>query len=178
MLLVLGGIAGSGRRRVTRTFAARHDFHLYSIRNKMVRRLEKGAGGLMRERLYEPKSDDERIRLYERIAKDFYMLSTMYEHVIMTDTFHRARPREYFLNEARQHFSDVVFAWISSDDEHMRERVLRRMPHGEHFIKATLKDKETHELEFEALPAGTPIVRYEESADEVVAELAKLVRIS
>lgn len=123
MLVVLGGLLGSGTRTLANELAMKYGLYRYEIDSKKLRKPVLGPHGNFT--ILQPNTDEERLRIYKNIFKDFPLLSKMYPDVIVDDVFHRKSPREYFLSEARKYYESVVFVWIDSDDESVKIRLTR-----------------------------------------------------
>ena len=124
MLVVLGGFIGNGRGFLGPLLAKEMGFYYYPLLEKK-KQLYLDNKHRLHERIMEPSTDPARAQLYREVLKDFRLLSKMYPDVIVEDTFHREKPREFFLQEARRYFSPVVFVWIESPDETAVARLQR-----------------------------------------------------
>jgi len=175
MMLIVGGFSGSGKRYVVRAFAEKYGFYQYPIREKMLRMFVKDRRGLMREQVLQPKDNNEQLRIYERIASEFPRLTKMYPHVLVTDTFHKAAPRNFLLGEARKYFDNTAFVWIHSDEQSTARRMLARNPSAQPSIEEKLRTKKVQEQEFEAFDADVLKIDYKDSLAETVAELRSVI---
>jgi hypothetical protein len=127
MLICIGGLPGSERRAFAQALATHLGFHYYDINGKKRRYPVFTKEGMV-VRSSHPKTDEERIMLYEKVLKDFQMLSKLYPDTVVDDVFHRAGPREQFFSRARVFFPDVRVIWIDSDDTGTETRIRTR--HG------------------------------------------------
>jgi predicted kinase len=128
MLIVLGGLLGSGRRILADELALRYGLYHHDIDRKKLRWPPRVRGD--RVRILQPRSDEERLGVYKSALTEFSMLSKMYPDVIVDEGFHRELPREYFLSHAKDYYDPVIFIWIDSDDRSVRERLGRRHKEG------------------------------------------------
>lgn len=122
MLIVLGGFLGSGRAILARLLAEQARFHYYPLLDKK-KYLHFDKKHQLHERIMEPSTDPARMQMYRETLKDFPLISKMYNDVVIDDAFHREKPREFFLEEARAYFNPVVFVWIESPDETVEPRL-------------------------------------------------------
>lgn len=173
MLVVFGGLAGSGKRYVAREFARQCGFHLISIDEKKMRLI------LRSNREYGANevpigSVSEQMSIYKKVTEEFPQLSASHSRVALCAAFHRATSREYILEEALKYFLDVRFIWIDSNDESMR---LRMMAAGRTaYIKQTLDQKRWQEGELEP-KAGALIVTYTDSVSDTVSAIKRSLLI-
>lgn len=117
MLLMLGGLIGSGRKMLAQQIALAHNFHPYDARRYSIKQFYVDPRGRRVERAQSSNSDEERMALFTRIAGDVPMLSKLHEKVIMERSFHRKAPREFLIEKARSYFDPVVFVWVRTDEE-------------------------------------------------------------
>ena len=84
MLVALGGLLGSGAKTLAQELARTYGAHYYEIDAKKLRTPVLTPQGDFKR--LQPKSDDERMQMYERVFADFPLLSKMYPCVIVDDT--------------------------------------------------------------------------------------------
>src|SRR5262245_12342986 len=130
MLIMLGGLKGSGKGELARAIAQTHGIHWYDITQHMMRLYPREQDATVQTHLVRIHNDDERIVLYKKVATDFPMLSKMYKDVIVSATFHRKQSTAYFLEEARKYFSPVIFIWVDADEEGINKRLDDRAIRG------------------------------------------------
>ena len=124
MIVFLGGFFGSGRASLAQKLAMRHGLHCLDLYGRKERR-RVFSGGKLAERVREPETEEEHMHLYERLAREFPLLSKMYPDIIIHDSFHLARPRDYLIHAVRTHFGEPKFVWIEASDERAQERFAR-----------------------------------------------------
>ena len=123
MLVVLGGLLGSGRRVLARKLAEQQHFHLYDMDAKYPHRHVFDETGRAKEVTVRLHTDEARLSLYKRVLEDMPKLSKMHPNIVLEDPFTRAKPRDAFFNAARKHFDRVVFVWIDSDEPNVTKRL-------------------------------------------------------
>lgn len=168
MLVVLGGLLGSGAKTLANELATKYRLHRYDIDGRKLRLFSMDNKGNFKVR--QPNTDEETLKVYKNVFKDFPLLSKMYPDVVVDDTFHREAPREYFLSEARKYYNPVVFVWIDSDDASVRVRLKhlwkrRRIRSVEQALHK--RDRAAAKLQLPAPPA--PRFSYRVSGDERIA---------
>jgi len=176
MLIVLGGLLGSGRQLLAREIAQAHSVKLYEIKQHLHHRGYRTPEGQYSQYAVRPQNDDQRMRVYEKALKDFPMLSKQYENVIIERAFNRAL-REYFLAQARQFFDPVVFVWVESDDEHA-ERLMRRMVRRRllRSVAGGMAIRQSQRAEFQPLLEVTPVFKNHRNRKAAAAELWEMIQ--
>lgn len=131
MIIILGGVQGSGRRRFARALAEELKWHYYDLDAVKRREIVFVRRGMVKERLQRTTSDPARRALYTPIIQAFPRLSKMYPNIVMDDRFHREIVRSYFFKEAEQYFGKMLFVWVESSQEHAEERFARQVAEGQ-----------------------------------------------
>ena len=168
MLVVLGGLLGNGARTLADQLAARFGLYHYDIARKKIRHPTFDRRGDFR--ILQPRTDKDRVKVYENVCKDFPLLSKMYPDVVVDDTFHRDIPREYFLSEARKYYTPVVFVWIESDEASVRVRLERIRQAGKiESVDGALRRREKAHAKQQPFPPATPIFFHRTSGKEGIA---------
>jgi len=128
--------------------------HLYDIGRKKLRSPLLDRDGNFQ--VLRSRTDKERLRIFGSVLREFPLLSKMYADVIVSDTFHRSVPREYFLSEARKYFNPVVFIWIESDESSVPHRLKRMQQSGR--IKSASEALRIREQSATVLQAPPPAI--------------------
>ena len=157
ILICLGGLPGSGKRSLARSLAKEHGLYVLDFQAKKRQLFNSRSS-------HSPEQVDMlQTYLFQQILSEFPTVSKMYPRMITQSLFHRATPRNFFLDAAKAYFDRVEFAWIESVDpgqqfESLVERgILQTSEHG-----ALWRD--SVERYFEPLPEGT--VTFQNSADD------------
>ena len=101
----------------------------------------------------------------------------MHQNVVVDESFHRANSREFFFAEARKYFDKVIFVWIDSDDEHIKNRLQFMRATG--MIKSVrwaLQKRARQEKEFEPFSLPPLTFYHALSNDNAVERLIELIR--
>lgn len=177
MLICLGGFLGSGRRILARRLSTRLKFYYYDTESKKLHRHTFNKSGHVREETQHSTTDKEQLFIYEKILKDFPLISKMHRDVVIDDSFHRAKPREYFLVEARKYFDTIVFVWIDSDEEHVANRFrLMQITGMTNGIRGALQRREREQKEFEPFESSPLTFHHALSNDKAAGRLIELIR--
>jgi hypothetical protein len=115
MLVVLGGLLGSGRRPLAEKLADKYGLYHYDIDGKKLWRPSPDKRGNFK--VLQPSTDAERLTIYRTALREFPLLSKMYPNAVVDESFHREIPRKYFLLEARKYYSPVIFVWVDCDPQ-------------------------------------------------------------
>ncbi len=155
MLLLLGGFLGSGRRLLAKRIAKKYGFYRFDIE---TRKLPAHAFNVRRElveKREKPKTDADRIKLFEKVVEDLALLSKMYDNIVLDSTFHRERVRDFFFKSTKKIFDRVEFVWIDSDEEavgqHLEEMAQKKLIAS---ITSALNQRELAKQQFE--PFASP----------------------
>lgn len=176
MLICLGGFFGSGRRILAHRLSARLGFHYYDLDAKKFHRYDITPNKTVRERIQQPNSDKERMRIYDNALKDFPLASKMYHDVILDDAFHRQEPREYFLKEARNYFDQVILVWVESDEASLEGRFIEMKRRGLiRNVESAMRRRKRAERNFQEFAVPPLTFRHTTSDDEATEALARLV---
>ena len=124
MLIVLGGLKGSGRRSLAQELARQRGFHWYDTKRHRMRGHFFKKDGTIEEYLTQVSGDVGHLFLLGKVVGDLPLLSKMYPDAVLDYPFNRRASREYFLDEAQHHFAQVLFVWVHSAEERAHERLL------------------------------------------------------
>lgn len=125
MLVILGGFVGSGRNAFARGLEKRHGFYFYDMdQHGLDANFFNTSRQFVTQRI-RPDSDAGRLHIYRKTIESFHLVSKMHENVVVTATFHRAVPRNYFFSEAKRYFDPVIFVWIDCEEKKAQERLKR-----------------------------------------------------
>jgi len=177
MLIALGGLWGSGRTMLARKLAQRLGFFYYDVEQKKISKYAFNKQGQVKEQVQQPNTDEMRLFVYKKILEDLPLLSKMYTGVVLDDSFHRAKPREYLFREAGKHFDPIRFVWIDSDEEHIADRLeMMRLMGKIKSVRWALQNRARQEGEFEP-PSPPPLTFHHAlSNDKAAARLVELIR--
>lgn len=168
MLIVLGGLLGSGAKTLAGQLAMKSGLHHYDIDQKKLREPVLDPHGDFR--ILQPRTDKDRVKVYESVFKEFPLLSKMYTDVVVDDVFHRDVPREYFLSEARKYFDPVVFVWVESDEDSVKIRLERMEKAGKvPSLAAAMRRRKTAQMKMQPLPPSAPVFSHRASGEEGIA---------
>lgn len=175
MILVLGGLLGSGRRALARELSRYYGLYWYEIRQHQLRLPAVNRDKLFTSQLVIPREDAERQRVLTRATDELPLLSKMHPNVVTELAFHREQPRSFFLSEAAKHFSPVVFVWVESDEESALERIRIMGEQGEvENLNRVLALRELEKEETQLPDEGT--LRFRFSGD-VKVDARRLMRL-
>ncbi len=168
MLVVLGGLLGSGAKTLANELAKQRGFYRYDIDRKKLRRPKFDQRGNFK--ILQPETDAQKLRIYESVFEEFSLLSKMYPDVVTDDAFHREAPREFFLSEARKYYDPVVFVWIESDEDSVKIRLERMEKEGKvPSVAVAIRRRKMGQMKMQPLPQSTPHFFYRVSGDERIA---------
>lgn len=128
MLIVLGGLPGSGRQKLTDRLAQKTGFHRYDLDSKKLKVPPPQPGAPVRT--LNPRNATERVRLYKTALAEFPRLSKMHDNVVIDDLFHHRASREYFLAEAQKFFAPIIFVWVDADEVSAQKNIERMLARG------------------------------------------------
>jgi predicted kinase len=157
MLIVLGGLKGSGRRALAKELAAQRGFHWYDTKQHRVRGHFFTKDGTAAEYLTGVFGDEAHLFLLQKVAGDLPLLSKTYNDVVLDYPLNRRSSRDFFLKEAQRSFSPVVFVWIQTSDADAR----LRLHHGsgadaDRRLKYELSRRERAIEEYEPVETAVP----------------------
>jgi hypothetical protein len=116
MIIFIGGFMGSGRFRLANELGRRPGFHLYKFHEIPLRRLDSIHGIRSRRALPAPITDDERSAYFKGVVNDLPMLVKMHTNVILSEPFHRTKPREILFEAARK-LGPILVVWVDAADD-------------------------------------------------------------
>ena len=177
MLIVLGGFLGSGRHILARKLAERMGFYYYDSEGKKPRRGFIDKNHMLRERIIRPMNDEARTRYYELILDDFRVGSKMYPDIVVDDSLHRKKPRDFFLHEARKYFDKIAFVWVDTPEESVAEHFskMNELKIIRSIEKASAR-RARHIKNFEQFGPETPVFFHHKTGKHSVGRLMRLVR--
>ena len=179
MLIILGGFLGTGRKSLARAFSERYGYHYYDMDQKRFRVYARMRDGTVRERLQRPHTDNARMHLCRRVLEDFPLLSKIYPDTVMSNAFHREKPRGYFLTQASQYSNPVIFMWIESSESLVSKRLADMKERGMiASIWGAKRRREKMRAEFEPFEQKPFIFEHGESDAASADRLWELVNAS
>ncbi len=168
MLICIGGFPGSGKHALARYVAEHLGYYYYDINQKKLPYPVLTQRGV-HEKLQQPDTDEKRTLLYQRIVKDFPLLSKMYPDMVIDSAFHRIHPRDAFFREARQYFDDVLVLWVESDAQ---EGAWQGIDNSE----ASVRKEKLIRKEFQPFDVPVPTFSYSGSIDAAQEAFCEFVR--
>lgn len=167
MLVILGGFVGSGRNAFALELEKRYGFYFYNMdQHGLDANLFNEHRQFVKERI-RPDSDAGRLHIYQKTIEGFRLVSKMHEKVVVTATFHRAVPRNYFFSEAKKYFDPVIFVWIDCEEKEAQER-LKRMRRRNIIpsVDRSVHNRAIAKEEFEPFAVPPPTFFYNGKASE------------
>lgn len=142
MIIFIGGFIGSGRVPLARNLAERLGYHFYEKRIPGLAYLRtigalKGPGSLV-------PADSSQLLSFRRLAKELPQLVKMHEGIVITESFHTARSRDFLFDVARK-ITDTLIIWVDSPDDEALLRDVRTAggvvnPEDLSFARKKMKD--------------------------------------
>lgn len=176
MLICLGGFLGSGRRILAKKLAAKLGYYYYDIDEKKLHDTRVSLVRRPKVKRIHPGTDEQQVALYDQVLREFPRLSKMYPNVVVQDSFHRAKPREYFFSAARRSFDRIVFVWVGSDEKFVEDRLMHMREIGIiHNVHRTYARREREIAEFEPFSESPLTFNHTISSDDAAARLVELV---
>ncbi len=177
MLILLGGYIGSGRKALAQKLAALYNVHNYDMKQHKFRSHEFNKKREVVETIHHIHRDEERLRIYRQCAQDLPLLSKMYQHVVVERTFHRKKPREFLLAEAKKSFDIVIFVWVDADETLVRGR-LEAMQQARliESVEKALAEREEAKKEFEPFDVPPLMFTYTGEPEESARKLWALIQ--
>lgn len=175
MLVLLGGLRGSGKREMAQELARREGFFHYVLDQHRPRSYFLNEKKEMVTYSIESTSDEDHIRIFKRACADFPLLSKMYRGVVITDQFHRKKPRDFLLSQARRYFSVIHCVWIEHEEQLALQRIYSAhqtwwRSGADSLIEARNRSKESSELE-------DPLVKIFSRTEDLDASVSILLNL-
>ncbi len=171
MLILLGGLQGSGKRQLARAFSDATGFFWHdTARNGSVvpSRFERSSTVIHTDPVII--TDALRVQRLEKIVRDFPLLSKMYDGVIVEHLLHRRLPREHLITAARRHFSNVVTIWLDSDEGAIQERIAESVgSNSGPLFERALRQREHTVQEFEPFDEPIDVIRYQPEIEDPIS---------
>jgi hypothetical protein len=152
MILFLGGLPGSGRKALANKLSAQYNVYHYELERFMPGTYVLNPHQELITKTRYPTSDVLMLRVYEKAAAEFPMLSKLHEHVVIDGTFHREKIRQYIFREAQKYFGSIAIIWIDRNSTPLSQKRLGK--HSQKMVRTRIRIRSR----FEAFPY--PIARF------------------
>jgi hypothetical protein len=177
MLVVLGGISGTGRKALAREVAERLGAHYYDIDAHRMTLYERHEGAI-RERKQPVRTEELRLGMLKRVLDDFKLVSKMYPDTVVENNFHHAKPRGYFLAGAAEYFEPVVFVWVDVPDQEASGRFERMYERDATKVERAMRRRQRMKDRLEPFPPRTIVFVNDLPAAPAAERLCGLLRHS
>jgi gluconate kinase len=173
MIIFVGGLIGAGKSCVARRLAEHLSLPYYDIDEvkkefckehpELYDDLEQGI----------PFSKETRLKVYDRVIKDFEQLAKEHQHIVVEDALHKQKTREYIFNGARKHFGEYVIIFVRAAEDIIIKRLTENAREG-HLLDDPVKMHNVFLKEFEPFEEDIIVCRNNSNLDDTMADLATL----
>lgn len=154
MIIFIGGFIGSGQRFLAQSLADRLGYHLYT---KNIQKMETLRTIHRSRGMNLLPTDDVRLRISQYIADELPLLAKMHKGLIIRVPFHRAKPRN-FLYDAAKNIGDALMIWIDSPDE---DAYTRKVKINNRILRPETVAKIRQKMREEFEPFTNPVLVFE-----------------
>jgi predicted kinase len=177
MVIFLGGLVGSGRRRLARQLAQALDYAEFDLDRALAApahvHMHRAFGN---SDLAVPLSS-ELMRAYRQFADALPKLEIMHNGVVAHATFHSADSRDMLWNAARKVSRDVRIVWIEPDKETLDIQLRRFWRNGRAFtVDAAKALRHNIVAVCEPLPHEIPVFHLRHDDPQPLSSLIQLRR--
>jgi predicted kinase len=172
LIVLLGGLPFSGRTTLARRLEQRYGLYYYNMRKNWPRNIQLGRRGVIKHIL--PRTDREYVRVYENALKEIAALAHTHQNIVVSDSFHRRTPREFFFQGVKKYFDNAVFVWVDATVPSVAGLVENKIQNSE--IKSDVEaEQRLVRVSSELEPPESGVPRYIFDAEQ--RKLVKLWRI-
>ncbi|MEK7158392.1 MAG: AAA family ATPase [Patescibacteria group bacterium] len=175
MVIFVCGLIGTGKTTLAKALAERFGFHYYDV-------------DLIKKEIYPtdpdyeynlqnsiPFSDETRVKVFNRVVKDFAELAKEHEHLIVDETLHKKFLRQILFSGAEKYFGRYGIVWVKADEAAIKERLTKDQREG-HMLINPFEMYLSFKKEFEDFENADIVFENNAPFIESVAQLTELVR--
>ena len=173
MIIFVGGVIGAGKSSVAKGLAEHLSVHYYDVDVHKKPIYERDPNFQHNMDNGVPFCEETRMKVFHKVAEDFAELSKTHQHMVVDETLHKKRPREFLFDQARQHFGGYLVIWVKASEEVILERLASQKREG-HILKNPVTMHKAFLQEFESFEESFIICINDGELSHTIEEINQL----
>jgi gluconate kinase len=173
MIIFVGGNIGAGKSSVAKGLAEHLSLHYYDVDElkRGIYQTDPDYQKNMEQGI--PFCEETRMKVYEKAVGEFAELAQVHQHMVVDETLHRKKLRDYLFEGARQHFGGYVIIWVKASEEVILRRLTSQVRDG-HLLRDPVNMHLAFHKEFEPFEESIVICRNESTLESTIEEISQL----
>lgn len=173
MIIFVGGIIGAGKSSVAKGLAEHLSVQYYDVdeHKRSIYRQDPDFHRNMENGI--PFSEETRMKLFQQVVQDFAELSKTHQHLVVDETLHKQRLREYLFAGANKYFGGYLIIWVKASEEVILGRLNTIIREG-HVLKDPISMHNAFLKQFEPFDESIIICRNDGALEDTIEEISKL----
>ena len=134
MVILFGGLVGTGKTELARAVAQNLNVFYYEIDKAKAEVINANAALQFNMKYNKPYSEEAKLMIYSRALQHLSELSKTHKDIIADEDFHKKHSRSIFFERIRESMGGLLFVWLTADENAVRERLAARQRQG-HLLK-------------------------------------------
>lgn len=173
MIIFVGGLIGAGKSSVARGLAEHLSLHYYDV-DELKREIYSQDPDFEYNMQHGvPFCEETRMKLFRKVVGDFAELSKWHEHLVVDETLHKIKLREFLFEHAEKYFGGYLVIWVKASEEVILERLSTQVREG-HLLKDPVVMHNAFLKEFEPFEQSIIICRNEGALEDTINEINQL----
>lgn len=137
MIILFGGLVGTGKTELARAVARDLDIFYYEIDKAKAKVINANAPLQFNMKYNKPYSEEAKLMIYSRALHHLVELSRTHKHIIADEDLHKKHSRSILFDRIRESMGQLLVVWLTADENAVRERLAARQRQG-HLLKGPL----------------------------------------
>jgi len=175
MVIFVAGLVGVGKSAIARFLADKLSIPYYAIDDvkKVIYPQDPDFEKNIRNGI--PFKEETRLKVYQKVAADFFHLAERHKHLVADESLHLRRPRQVLFDAAKACSGGYVIIWVKADEAIIEQR-LRSKARKDHILTDPLKMYRSFAKEFESFDESHIVCENNGSVEEATESLLSLIR--
>ena len=134
MVILFGGLVGTGKTELARAVAQHLNLFYYEIDRAKAEVINANVPLQFNMKYNRPYSEEAKLMIYSRALQHLRELSREHPHIVADEDFHKKHSRTLFFERIKESMGGLLFVWLTADENLVRERLAARQRQG-HLLK-------------------------------------------
>ena len=170
MIIFVGGVIGAGKSSVARGLAQHLSLHYYDVDEHKRTIYSEDSDFEYNMQHGVPFCEETRMRLFRKVVEDFAELSRNHQHLVVDETLHKKKLRDFLFEHATRYFGGYLVIWVKASEEVILERLTTQVREG-HLLKDPISMHKAFLKEFEPFEESIIICRNEGALEDTIEEI-------
>jgi gluconate kinase len=134
MIILFGGLVGTGKTELARAVAQNLNIFYYEIDKAKAEVISANAALQFNMKYNKPYSEEAKLMIYSRALQHLSDLSKKHKDIVADEDLHKKHSRSIFFDRIRESMGGLLFVWLTVDENVVRDRLAARQRQG-HLLK-------------------------------------------